>query len=123
MEGNMWGPSRLTGELNLTVLKEPEYSEECWATTKACAYPTAQVLVAVHPSMLSLAPDVVEFLRRWDFTARRQSVTEKWMNDNDATVDEAAVYFLETWPSVWTRWVPEEVAQRVQEAAARSPSD
>ena len=111
--GYMWGPTRLSEELDLTILREPDYNEECWATTKGCAYPTAQVLVAVHPSMLSVAPEVVEFLRKWDFTAKRQTGTEKWMNENNATVEEAAIHFLNTWPGVWTAWVPEEVAQRV----------
>ncbi len=112
--GYMWGPSRLSVELDLTILEEPEYTEDCWATTKGCAYPTAQVLVAVHPSMLSIAPEVVEFLRKWDFTARRQTKTEKWMHDNDATTEEAAAFFLNTSATVWTEWVPEKVAQRVQ---------
>ena len=77
------------------------------------------VLVAVNPAMLNIAPDVVEFLRNWDFTARRQTVTEKWMHDNNATTDETAVFFLKTWPAVWTEWVPEDVAQRVQAAIAQ----
>ena len=116
--GYMFGPSRLSEELDLTILKEPEYSDECWATTKGCAYPTARVLIAVHPSMLTFAPDLVEFLRKWDFTARRLSLSMKWMGDHDATEEETAVFFLKTWPSDWTRWVPEDVAQRVQVALA-----
>jgi len=116
--GYMWGPSRLSEELDLTILREPDYNKGCWATTKGCAYPASQVLVVVHPSMLSVAPEVVEFLRRWDFTARRQTGTEKWMNDNNATTEEAAIYFLNAWSSTWTKWVPEEVAQRVLQAIA-----
>jgi len=114
--GYMFGPSRLSEELDLTILKEPEYSEQCWATTKGCAYPTARVLVAVHPSMVEIAPDVVEFLRSWDFTARRLIGSEKWMEDNNANVEETAIFFLKTWPSNWTKWVPDDVAQRVQAA-------
>jgi len=116
--GYMWGPSRLSNELDLTILEEPEYTKECWAATKGCAYPTAQVLVAVHPSMLSIAPEVVEFLRKWDFTARRQTGTELWMSNNDATTEEAALYFLNARPTVWTEWVPEDVAKRVKKAVA-----
>ena len=101
--GYMWGPSRLSEELDLTILKEPEFSDECWATTKGCAYPTARVLIAVHPSMLTIAPDVVEFLRRWDFTARRLILSERWMDDHDAAVEETAIFFLKTWPADWTR--------------------
>jgi glycine betaine/proline transport system substrate-binding protein len=116
--GYMWGPSRLSEELDLTILREPDYSDACWATTKGCAYPTARVLIAVHPSMLEIAPDVVRFLRKWDFTARRLIGSEKWMEDNNATVDETAIFFLKTWPSNWTKWVPDDVAQRVQAALA-----
>ena len=68
--------------------------------------------------MLSIAPEVVEFLRQWDFTAGRQTGTEKWMHDNDATTEEAVAFFLKTWPTVWTEWVPEEVGERVQVALA-----
>jgi ABC-type proline/glycine betaine transport system substrate-binding protein len=32
--GYMWGPTRLSEELDLTILGEPDYNEECWATTK-----------------------------------------------------------------------------------------
>jgi glycine betaine/proline transport system substrate-binding protein len=114
--GYMWGPSRLSEELELTILREPDYNEGCWATTKGCAYPTARVLVAVHPSMLEIAPDVVRFLRRWDFTSRRLIGSEKWMEDNNANVEETAIFFLKTYPSNWTKWVPHDVAQRVQAA-------
>ncbi len=114
--GYMWGPSRLSEELDLTILREPDYNEGCWATTKGCAYPTARVLVAVHPSMLEIAPDVVRFLRRWDFTSRRLIGSERWMKDNKANVEETAIFFLKTYPSNWTRWVPDDVAQRVKAA-------
>ena len=108
----------LSEELDLTILKEPEYTDECWATNQGCAYPTARVLIAVHPSMLTIAPDLVQFLGKWDFTARRLSRSMKWMGDNNATVEETAIFFLKTWPSNWNRWVPDDVAQRVQSALA-----
>ena len=117
--GYMWGPSRLSDQLDLTILEEPEYSEECWATNQGCAYPVATVLIAIHPSMLSIAPDLVEFLRNWDFTASRQTKTERWMNNNDATLEETAVYYLQTWPQDWTQWVPDEVSQKVHAGIAQ----
>ena len=117
--GYMWGPSRLSQDLDLTILSEPNYSQQCWTTTKRCAYPTANVFVAVNPSMLGIAPEVVEFLRSWDFSARRQIQAEKWMNNNNATAEETAVFFLRSWSSLWSKWVPEDVAQRVRAAMAQ----
>ena len=116
--GYMFGPSRLSEELDLTILKEPEYTDECWATNKGCAYPTARVLIAVHPSMLTIAPNLVQFLGKWDFTARRLSRSMKWMGDQNATEEDTEVFFLKTWPADWIRWVPEDVAKRVQVALA-----
>jgi hypothetical protein len=39
------------------------------------------------------------------------------MAESDATVDEAAIWFLKN-NQVWTQWVPASVAGRVQEALA-----
>ena len=66
--------------------------------------------------MLEIAPDVVRFLRRWDFTARRLIGSVKWMEDNNANAEETAIFFLKTWPSNWTKWVPQDVDERVHAA-------
>ena len=80
-----------------------------------CAYPTSRVLMAVHPSMITRAPEVVEFLRKWEFKADSQVAAEGWMAENKAAVDEAAIWFLKN-DDVWTGWVPEDVKSKVQEA-------
>ena len=52
--------------LDLVRLEEPPYTEECRATTKACAYVHSDVRIAVHPSMLERAPEVVDMLRNFN---------------------------------------------------------
>ncbi len=66
-------------------------------------------------SLVTRAPEVAEFLRKWDFAADSQVAAEAWMADNDATVDEAAIWFLRN-DKVWTEWVPSEVAENVNAA-------
>ncbi len=114
--GFMWGPTKTAAELDLTILEEPDCPVGKGPET-GCAYPTARVLVAVHPSMITRAPEVVEFLRRWDFKAGSQVAAEGWMAENEATVEEAAVWFLRN-DDIWTGWVPEDVEGRVREALA-----
>lgn len=43
--------------------------------------------------------------------------TLEWMAEQDATIDETAIWFLKN-HAVWTDWVPPEVEQRVKDALA-----
>jgi ABC-type proline/glycine betaine transport system substrate-binding protein len=55
---------------------------------------------------------VVEFLKNWDLDAESQLAAETWMEKNDGTIDEAAVWFLST-NEDWRQWAPHEVVSRV----------
>ena len=67
--------------------------------------------------MITRAPEVVEFLRKWDFAAGTQVAAEGWMAENEATFEEAALWFLNN-DDVWTDWVPADVADQVKQALA-----
>ena len=63
---------------------------------------------------------MAEFLRKWDFAADSQVAAEGWMSANDATLDDAAIWFLQN-DDIWTQWAPPDVAEKVKAAlAARS---
>jgi glycine betaine/proline transport system substrate-binding protein len=113
--GYYWGPTTVSAELDLVVLEEPAYSDACWATDKACAYPTAEILVAVHPSLIGGAPDVIEFLRNWDFPAEHVVAVATWQNENDATMEEVAEFYLNNYESTWKAMVPADIAEKVSE--------
>ena len=66
--GYMWGPSLPAATHDLTLLEEPDCAPG-QAPNDGCAYPIANIKIAVHPSMYDKAPDVVTFLSNWDFTA------------------------------------------------------
>lgn len=116
--GYMWGPTKPTATLDLYRLEEPEWSEECWNGDQGCAYPDSEVRIAVHHTLLEDAPDVVEFLRAWDFSAVVQVESEIWLADNNATPDDAAIWYLSNNPDVWGAYVPDDVAERVLAALA-----
>ena len=117
--GYMWGPTKTAFELDLTVLTEPPYSDKCWETDKACAYPTSRIMIAVHPNLRKRAPEVVDFLQEWDFHADSQIAVEGWMEENEATLQEGAIWFLKNKGSVWSQATSSETAQRVQIALER----
>ena len=116
--GYIWGPTKPTATLDLYRLEEPEWTQECWDSGKACAYPASAVRIAVASELVDRAPDVVEFLRAWDFKASEQVGTDIWMSDNDETPEAAAIYYLRTYRDVWTAFVPDDVAAKVDAALA-----
>lgn len=103
-------------KLDMVALAEPAYSDECWATTKTCAYESVTALIAVHPALLTDAPAVVTLLRKWDFTLERYKEVAVWRLDNEATLSEAALWWLEHNADVWRQWVTAEAAAAIQAA-------
>ncbi len=115
--GYMWGTADPALVLDLVRLEEPPYSDECWFTTKACGYRDATILIAVHPSLVTSAPDVVDFLRNWGFTIDIYKGVAKHMAENPGIeARDAAVWFLQNNQDVWSSWVPADVAEKVMEA-------
>ena len=115
--GYQWGTNEPALVLDLVRLEEPAYSDECWVTTKACAFEDATILIAVHPDILTSAPDVVQMLRAWDVNIEVYKPIAKWMLDNpDAGVNDAAIWWLKSNAAVWGAWVTAEAAEAIQAA-------
>ena len=114
--GYMWHPTPQSVNLDLYQLEEPPYSDECWATTKACAYPEARVLIMVNNSLPGRAPEVVTFLEKWSFKAADQVAAELWMEENNEDTDAGALWFLRNYRDTWASFVPAEVAEKVDKA-------
>ena len=117
--GYMWGTADPALVLDLVRLEEPPYTDECWFTTKACGYKDATILIAVHPSMVTNAPDVVEFLRNWGFNIEIYKGVARHMAANPGIeAADAAVWFLQNNQDVWSAWVPADIAEKVMAALA-----
>ena len=117
--GYMWGPTPTAAELDLAVLEEPDCAPGAGPGT-GCAYPTAVIRIAVHPTLAQRAPEVIEFLRKWNFTAVTQIAAESYMSDTGADFAETAIWYLQNQEDVWTQWLPADVARKVK-AALPSP--
>ena len=115
--GYQWGTNDPSLVLDLVRLKEPDYSDECWFTTKACAYEDATILIAVHPDVLTGAPDVVDMLRSWGLNIQVYSAIAQWQRENEgASSNDAALWWLKSNPGIWTGWVTADAAAAIQTA-------
>ena len=112
--GYLWGPSKPAAELDLTLLEEPAcgVGQEPIA---GCAYGIASIRIAVHPTLVR-APEIIEFLRRWDFSAEVDVAANSYKAEAEATFEETAIWFLKNHEGSWTKWVPSDVAANVKAA-------
>ena len=117
--GYQWGTNDPSLLLDLVRLEEPAYSNECWYTTKACAYRDATVLIAVNPDLPGEAPDVVDFLRNWDFNIEVYKEAARWAEENDVNDPKVtALWWLNDKGDIWESWVTAEAAAKVKAALA-----
>ena len=115
--GYQWGTNDPAIRLGLVRLKEPAYTDECWFTTKACAYEDATILIAVVPDILTRAPDVVAMLRNWSFDIPTYEAVAAWQHQNpDATEGQAALWWLNGNAEVWKGWVTDDAAGAIDTA-------
>ena len=115
--GYQWGTNDPALILDLVRLEEPAFTDECWATTKACGFQDSTVLIAVHPDLPTDAPDVVEMLRNWDLNIEVYKSIAGWLNENEnANENQAALWWLSENSDIWSQWVTTEAAASIQAA-------
>ncbi len=122
-----WGPTWLLGKIGerIVMLDEPPFDAATWKTfneeaapTAATAYPTVEVHVGVNAEFAKAAPDIAAFLSAYAFTGDLVSQALAYMQDNNATADQAALNFLRNNEATWKAWLPADAVPRVLAALA-----
>ncbi|WP_188456544.1 ABC transporter substrate-binding protein [Virgibacillus oceani] len=114
--GYYWSPTAVTAKYDLTLLVEPEYDKEVFEETKATEFPPNDVTVAVHKDLPEQAPEIVDFLGNYETSSALTEEALKYMDENQASAEEAAVWWMNKHEDLWTSWVPEDVAEKVKES-------
>lgn len=115
-----FGPSWLLGKYDFYQLEEPPFDPALWAElttnpnpTQATAYPVSDVIIGANADFAAAAPGVIAFLETYETTNADVSASLAYMRDNNATPEDAALWFLRENQEVWSTWAPPEVAARV----------
>ena len=120
--GYYWGPSDVIGKYHMVRLGMPESDPVKYAclVDSNCADPQVtgwakgQIAVAVTPDIKATAPDVATFLSKMQVPNDKISEVLAWGDDNKATPEDVAVYFLKNYEPIWTTWVPADVADKIR---------
>lgn len=127
-----WAPTWVMGKIGdeVMILEEPAYDEATWdkmANTPieevdesmgATAFPVVEVEIGVNTEFMAEAPSLIEFLGKMQLDAAAISEALAYMQDETASAEEAAFWWLSNNEDKWTSWVPSDVAERVKSSLA-----
>ncbi|MEA3442638.1 MAG: ABC transporter substrate-binding protein [Chloroflexota bacterium] len=115
--GYYWSPTWVLGKLDMTPIEEPPFDQAEWdAKTYGCAFSPTQVNIIVNSSLMEDAPDIVAFLKNYETTCEQNNKVLAYMQENKASTEDAALWFLKEYEPLWTEWVPADVASKVKAA-------
>ena len=111
--GYYWAPTSVLGQYPMTRVDVGEFDAEAHACNaleecpdpKLSPFPAAKVLTVVTDSFAEENPEVTEMLAKMQFTNDQMNGVLAWQEENNASADEAAVYFLTTYSDVWGDWL------------------
>ena len=133
-----WEPTWLLGVYDMVLLEEPEYTDECWAeiteisaagvvddslagtvpSEAGCSFENIGIPKAVSAGMADRNPDLVEFLDTMFIGTDNLNKISAYMTENEAEVEEAAIWYFENYEDQWRSWLSEDVAEKVATALA-----
>ncbi|MDI7863595.1 ABC transporter substrate-binding protein [Rhizobiaceae bacterium n13] len=122
--GYYWAPTAILGKYDMIKLSfGVEHNKAEWdactavpdcAEPKVNSYPSSDVYTVVTKAFSEKAEVAMEYVktRKWD----NQTVGKvlAWMDDNQATNEDGAKYFMKTYPELWATWVAPDVAEKVK---------
>lgn len=114
--GYYWSPTWVTASYDLTLLEDIPYEAAIWEESKGTEFPPNDVVIAVHKDLPSQAKDVVDFLSKYESSNDATEEILKYMNENEVEPEEAAKWWMTENEDIWTTWVSEEVAKKVNAA-------
>ncbi|MDX2144783.1 MAG: ABC transporter substrate-binding protein [Rhodospirillaceae bacterium] len=116
-----WGPTWVMGAHDLVKLAEPAWNETDWRGIAASAdyprpvdFPVVEVWIGANAGFAAAAPEVMGFLSKYRTSAALVSAALAHMRETGADDAAAATWFLKTYPEVWTAWLNDDIALRVQ---------
>ncbi len=119
-----WEPSQIMGKYgkDLIKLEEPAYDKEKWETMLAednpkvaTDFPISDIIIGLNKAFKDSAPQLTEFLDKYQTHSADISRELAYMQDNDVDSKEAAIHYLKT-TDEWHKWAPEDVIKAVEES-------
>lgn len=119
--GYYWAPTAVIGKYPLTQIKIGEIDEAVHlanqdvdnANPGVSDFPAAPVLTVSTAAFVKNNPDVAELIRNVSFDIEVLNGVLAWKDNNGASAEEAAVYFITNNSDIWSGWVNDEARTKL----------
>lgn len=119
--GYYWAPTSVLGKYDMTSVDLGPYNEEihlCNADPDCeevgvSSYPVGPVKTVVTTTFADDHPDLAELMTNVSFTNAQMGEVLAWQEENNASADEAAVYFLTNYQDTWQSWVDDSAREKL----------
>lgn len=111
--GYYWGPTVPMGKYDMTRVELGEVDEEAFANLQnqdaedpqVSEFKSAVILTSATSEFVESKPEIAEFFRNMTFQTDTMSSLLAWQDENNASGEETAVYFLSNYQDEWSQWI------------------
>jgi len=105
-----WTPHSVHAQYDLTQVKLPAYSDECYAKADSggvdCAYPSDELFKIFSANLKDVAPDAYTFLKNFNYTTKDQISMIAAVELDGKSAEEAAAAWIKDNEATWKAWLP-----------------
>lgn len=110
-----WEPTWLTGKLDLVLLEDAPYVDDELYKAGQTECPSMNITICASNEFYEKAPEYCEFLSKYHTSSALTAEGLAYIQDNDASMEEAAKWFLKEHDELLTEWLPEDKAELVRD--------
>jgi glycine betaine/proline transport system substrate-binding protein len=106
-----WTPHSVHAKYDLTAVKLPDYTEECYAKIPDngvdCDYPDDVLFKVANIGLKDTDPETYTFLKNFNYTNDDQIGMIAKVDSGEMTAEEAAQEWVDANEAVWKAWLPQ----------------
>ncbi|MDB4841961.1 glycine/betaine ABC transporter substrate-binding protein [Planktomarina sp.] len=119
--GYYWAPTSILGKYPMTMVDigphDPEghacnSNDDC-ANPMVGAFPKSIVTTVVSEAFMAENPAVTDLMRNLSFTNTQMGEVLAWQEANNASADEAAVYYFTNYKDSWGGWLNDAAREKL----------
>lgn len=111
--GYYWGPTVPMGKYDMTRVDLGEYKPDAFANLQnqdtpepqVSDFPAAPILTAATADFIENNPEVAQFFSNMSFETSTMSALLAWADENNASYEETAAFFLGNHKDQWSEWL------------------
>lgn len=119
--GYYWAPTALLGKYDMTKVTIGDVDAEAHARNQeedrdapeVSDFPPSPVFTVVTKEFMDAQPEIAELMSKLSFTVDEMNTVLAWQDNEGASAQEAAVWFLTNNGDVWGEWLNDDAREKL----------